>query len=157
MPLFGIGELLAIAVKDEISGIAFYYALARRCKLPHIESALIAIAKQEEGHRERFEEMLREVGSYQPSEEYPGQYAEFLNALLETRAFPDAEAAAQRAQGAADDRDGLAMAQRLENDALIFYNELRQIVPPTHEHEVEEVIREERDHLVQIAKLIKTL
>ena len=157
MPLFNVGELLTVAIKDEITGIAFYKALAAKTRLPHVASALVAISKQEERHKDRFARMLQDVGAYQPSETYTGEYDAYMRALLDTRAFASLEAAARNAATIGSDRDGLAMALRLENEALIFYNELRQLVPPTHEHYVEEVIREERDHLVEIARLMKTL
>ena len=157
MALFDVRELIRMAVKDEETGIAFYKALAEATKAPNVESQMIAISKQEEVHRERFQKMLDELGGYQPSEQYTGQYDEYLRALLDSRAFPAQAQAAEQARAAKSDAEAVEIAMRLEKDALVFLNEVRNLVPDVEADKVNAVIQEERAHLTELTALRKTL
>jgi rubrerythrin len=158
MALFDPREMLQMAVMDEETGIAFYKALAGRTKRPDLESALISISKQEEVHAQRFRDMLSALGGYQPQgEAYAGQHDEFLKALVESRAFPNPQEAAKKAQAVTDDAEGIDIAIRLEKDALSFYATLKSALKPTEAAAVDAVIDEERDHLTDLARLRRTL
>ena len=157
MALFDVGELLNAAVKDEETGIAFYKALAEATQRPDVKAQCIAISKQEQVHAERFRKMLDAVGEYKPSEEYPGQYENYLKALLENRAFPEPEKAAERARAAVGDAEAIDIAMRLEKDTLVFLREMKSLVPGTHGDMVDEVIREEQNHLTELAGLKRSL
>lgn len=158
MSLFDPREMLQMAVMDEETGIAFYKALARRTERPDLESGLIAIEKQEEIHAKRFRDMLAQLGGYKPQgEQYAGQHDEFLRAMVESRAFPSADAAAKAASAVNTDAEGIDMAIRLEKDALAFYASLKPVLKPTDSAAVESIIDEERGHLTDLARMRRTL
>jgi rubrerythrin len=158
MALFDPREMLKMAVMDEETGVAFYKALAARTDRPDLESALISISKQEEIHAKRFKEMLDALGGYKPSgEAYAGQHEEFLKALVESRAFPNPDAAVKKAETVTDDAEGIDISIRLEKDALAFYATLQGALSPTDAGAVEAVIEEERGHLAELARLRRTL
>jgi len=157
MRLFEVSELINVAVKDEETGIAFYSALADATKTPEIKKAILAIAEQEEFHRDRFKEMLAEVGDYKPHEQYPGHYGEYLKVLLESRAFPETSAAAEKARRAGSDTEAIDIALRLEKDTLLFLQEMKGFVPDSNANLVEEIINEERGHVVDLTNLKRRL
>ena len=153
MRLFEVSELINVAVKDEETGIEFYSALADATKTPEIKEAILAIAEQEKAHRDRFKDMLTQVGDYKPHEEYAGQYGEYLRVLLENRAFPEPPAAAQRAREASSDAEAIDIALGLEKDTLLFLQEMKGLVPESNADLVEEIIKEEREHVVDLTNL----
>ncbi len=155
MPIFNVAELLNIAIRDEETGIAFYDTLAEVSKNPELKEHIKAISRQEAKHAERFRAMLQETGEFKPQERYEGEYESYLQAILESRAFPSPEQAAQEAKKAASDADALAIAMRLEKDTLIFLNEIKGLLPRSHGEYVTAVIKEEREHLVEITRLQK--
>jgi len=157
MPIFSVSELLNIAIKDEETGIAFYEALAEGTKDPDLKEHIKHIARQEQYHAQRFREMLDDVGDFKPQERYTGEYESYLNAVLEARAFPGPAAAAEEARSAADDASALQIAMRLEKDTLLFLNEIKHFLPETHEEYIDAVIKEEREHLVELTNLTKKL
>ena len=153
MALFDVRELISMAVKDEETGIAFYKGLAKVAKTQDVKDTCMEIAQQEEGHAARFLKMLEEIGHYQPREEYAGQYDEYVRALLNNKAFPEPEKAAEKARSVRSDVEGVLIAMSLERDALLFYQELKTLIKPEYMEYVEEIIDEERGHLIDLARL----
>ncbi len=157
MALFDARDLLKMAVKDEETGIAFYKALAAATRQPQVKAQVLSIAAQEELHARRFQGMLDARGDTQPMEEWPGQYDDYMNALLETRAFPDPAKAAERARSVMSDVEAINIAIRLEKDTLVFLGDVKTLLPKSQHDAVEAVIDEERQHLVELGKLKKLI
>ena len=157
MALFDPRDMLRIAVQDEQTGTAFYKSLAAATKRPDVQAECIAISKQEEVHAERFQKMLDGLLPYEPMEEYDGQYEQYLNALIESRAFSTPEQAAARARAAGSDADAIDIALGLERGTLVFLGEIKSLLPPTHVELVQEVIKEEQNHVTELTRLKRTL
>lgn len=157
MALFNVRELIAMAVKDEETGIAFYRGLAENTDSEKVKQACEEICEQEKMHMSRFQSMQDELGDIDPAEEYPGQYENYVNNLLETRAFPEPKDAEEDARSCESDEEALDTAMRLEKDTLLFLQEMRKFIPETHTDYVDEVVQEERDHLSDLTELKKEI
>ena len=153
--LFEIGELVKVAVEDERAGVAFYGKLAERPG--RLQDTFTELEKAEKYHQQRFEGLLTEVGGLKTHEEYDGQYMAYLRAMTGSRAFPDPQTAAALAERCGDDGEALRLANRFERDTLILLNEMRGMVPPKYSHVVDEIVAEEREHLVTLAEAQKLL
>lgn len=157
MTLFDIRELIKMAVKDEETGIAFYKALAEETQQPEVRDGIQAIAEEEKHHRDRFKGMLDKAGDWAPVEEYAGQYEDYVNALLENRAFPKPEDAAEEARGVSSDAEGIDIAIGLEKDTLLFQQEMKGFIGQDYTEFVDDIIDEERKHLRDLTKLKSAL
>ncbi|MEW6355624.1 MAG: ferritin family protein [Planctomycetota bacterium] len=157
MALFDVRELIAVAIKDEETGIAFYRALAQATRNPKVKERCREIAKQEEHHAERFQGMLDGLGDYRPKGDYSGEYEDYLKALLDSRAFPEPAKAAAKAKAVKSDAEAIDIAMRLEKDTLIFLEEMKGYTRDADIKEVDEVIKEERLHLKDLAQLKASL
>ena len=147
-----------MAVKDEETGIAYYKALSEATNDDDLKDICMALALQEEIHAGHFRKMLDEIGMEKPKkEDYDGQYEKYLNYLLTSRAFPTPEEAAKRAGELANDKAGIKIAMEMEKDALIFYDEIRKLIPDTHINYVEAIIDEERKHLQDLDAILKAM
>ena len=148
-PLFDVSELVRIGVEDERTGVAFYGTLAQKTADAELRKTYTGLEAQERHHQKRFEKMLAELGSVQPSESYPGEYVAYLRAMLDSRAFPDAATARRVASEiAGNDAAALAQAVRFERDTLVLLNELREMVSAKDRETINELTREEQGHLV---------
>jgi rubrerythrin len=145
---FEVDELVKVAVEDEKSGVAYYSRLAQKACDAWLRSTFADLAEQEKHHQQRFERMLADLGGYSPREQYPGEYMAYLRAMTSGRAFPDVHAAQQAAEQCADDLSAVDMALRFERDTLVLMNELRGFVPQRDRAIVDELINEERSHVV---------
>ena len=152
MSLFQVSELLGMAVKDEVVGEAFYNALADKCTNKDIAAKLHFIAEQEKYHAKRFGEMQSELKAAKVHEEHTGQYEQYINALLANRAFPDSATAVEKAKHIST-IEGLEIAAHMEKDTLLFYEEMLTYVPTSHHKFIEEIMNEERKHLMDLTAL----
>lgn len=153
MALFNVRELISMAVKDEETGIAFYQALAEVAGNSAVKEKALEISKQEAVHARRFQQMIDEIGEYKPREQYSGQYDAYVQALLDGRAFPEPEKAADKARAAASDGEAIRIAMGLEKDTLLFLQEMKGLIKPEYTNYVQEIIEEERAHLAELTAL----
>jgi len=153
--LFEVAELVKVAVEDERTGVAFYGKLAE--KSDHLKDVFTELAEEEKYHQKRFEEMLAGLGGVKSKEQYPGEYTAYLQALTESRAFPDEATAMRMAEECAGDAEALSLANRFERDTLILMNEMRSLLPAKDSAIVEELAAEEQSHLVTLAEARKKL
>ena len=150
--LFEVAELVKVAVDDEATGVVFYNAIAEKVTNPKLKKLFADLAEEELYHKTRFEQMLADLGPKVSREEYPGQYTEYLRALTGERAFPDEQTAMQIAAECDSDAEAVNISSRFERDTLVLMNEMRHLVPDKDQAVVDELIREEQGHLVQLAQ-----
>ena len=151
--LFQVSELVDMAISEEHHGTIFYEALERRAKSPIVRKAAGRFADEERGHEQAFKDMRENVASYLPNESYPGEYEDYVKALLDGRTFPDEQEAIALARTGTD-ADALRIAIRFERNSLLFFSEMRVLVPESERPLVDELVEEERRHLVDLSRLL---
>jgi rubrerythrin len=151
--LFRVSEIVDMAIDEEHNGVYFYQALADRAETEVVEQTASRLAGEEKGHEARFKALKKALGEYHPPESYPGEYADYVNALVEGRTFPTEEEAAALAD-AGTDADAIRAALRFEKNTLLFMGEMRRLVPEEHRETVDVLIDEERGHLVDLNALL---
>ena len=152
-----VSELVRIGIEDEKAGIAFYSKLARKAAAGKLRDVLSHLVSQERYHQKRFEEMLEALGDEAARESYPGEYEAYLRELLESRPFTNEESAAAKAEQCEDDSAAVDLASRFERNTLLFMSEMRRLVPVKERSVVDELIREEQQHLVELGRARKEL
>lgn len=148
-------EIVDIARQIERCGEAFYEQA-----LPHLNNQkareVFAWLRDEEAkHAATFERLLAGVelaaGEWRHAEEYLG----YLHALVDTRVFPDpADAAAAVAQ-LHDDAAAIRYAIGFEKDSILFFHELGRMVGEADRALVEQLVAEERRHLLTLDGLLR--
>jgi rubrerythrin len=155
--MFEVAELVQVAVDDERSGVAFYSALAEKTSSAELGDTFADLAEQERRHQQRFEKMLADLGDHKPAENYPDEYMSYVRTLTTQRAFPDEQAARRAAEESGDDASALDLSLRFERDTLMLMNEMRGMVREKDRQIVDELIDEERSHLVVLGAALKKL
>ena len=153
MTVLKMSEFIAMAVRDEETGEAFYTELARSAPTDDMRGAFAKMAGQEHAHAERFRAMQAEVGAYKPTERQPGEYEGYFHSLLEMRAFGTPAEAAAKAKAIKNPREAVEIAMRMEKDTLLFYMELLEFLPEQQGRYVHEIIGEEQMHVNQLTAL----
>ncbi|MGC8819634.1 MAG: ferritin-like domain-containing protein [Fervidobacterium sp.] len=134
-------ELLSIAIKVEGAGYSYYTKLAEKAS-GNLKTLFQDLANQERDHAKRFEEIMKKYESDSnfatwQNEEVTGYAETYAKAFI----FPEIEKEEipETLVGA------LRKAIEVEKDSIIYYNELKLIVPDPKP--VEEIINEEKQHL----------
>ena len=154
---FSGSELINIAIGIERRGIAFYDIMIRSSENAATRDVFQYLANMERGHIQIFQSMLTEADKYQISETYAGEYATYLQALVDSVVFTDDMVTSEMATQADSDIEALELAIGAEKDSILFYYEMKDIMPKRVQPTVDKIITEEKSHLRQLSELKKNL
>ena len=154
---FSGSELIDVAISIERRGIAFYDIMAKSTDNPMARDVFQHLADMERQHIQIFQGMLDEADKYQSSEAYAGEYAGYLQALVDSAVFTDEVIASEMASKTDSDIEALELAIGAERDSILFYYEMRDIMPQRAHPTVTKIIAEEKSHLRQLSELKKML
>ncbi len=157
MALFSASELVEVALGIEKNGIAYYSALAESTVDASLKGTFKNLADMERKHMEIFQNMLTSVGKYQPpyAGESEQEYELYLKALVDSAVFADDKVALHTARTASSLAEAIQIAMGAEKDSILFYNEMRDLVPERERPIVDGIINEEKSHLRQLSSLKK--
>ena len=154
---FSGSELINIAIGIEGRGIVFYDVMAKSTQNEAAREVFNYLADMERGHIQIFQGMLGEADKYQPSPSQAGEYTTYLQALVDSAIFTDDLVTSEMATQAESDIEALELAIGAEKDSILFYYEMRDIMPQRAQPTVNRVIAEEKSHLRQLSELKKKL
>jgi rubrerythrin len=157
---FSGSELINIAIGIERRGIVFYDIMASSTKNDAARELFHYLADMERDHIQTFQgmlAMLSEADKYQPSPDQAGEYTAYLQALVDSAVFSDDLVTSEMATRAESDIEALELAIRAEKDSILFYYEMKDVMPQRAQPAVKRVIAEEKSHLRQLSELKKKL
>ena len=154
---FSGSELINIAIGIERRGIVFYDIMASSTKNSATREVFHYLADMEREHIKTFQGMLGEADKYQPSPDQAGEYTAYLQALVDSAVFSDDLVTSEMATRAESDIEALELAIGAEKDSILFYYQMRDIMPQRAQPTVNKVIAEEKSHLRQLSELKKKL
>jgi rubrerythrin len=153
---FSGSELINIAIGIEGRGVAFYDIMANSTANAAAREVFHYLADIERRHAQIFQDMLSEADKYQFSET-AGEYAVYLQTLVDSAVFSDELVASETPTWAESDIAALELAIGAEKDSILFYYEMRDIMPQRAQPTVNRIISEEKSHLRQLSELKKRL
>lgn len=154
---FSGSELINIAIGIERRGIVFYDVLARSTKNAKARDIFHYLVGMERDHIQVFKNMLDEADKYEIAETYAGEYAAYLQALVNSAVFTDDLATSEMATRAESDIAAIELGIGAEKDSILFYYEMKEIMPERARPTIDKVIAEEKLHLRQLSDLKKEL
>ncbi|MBA7505298.1 hypothetical protein ES706_03964 [subsurface metagenome] len=154
---FSGSELINIAIGIEGRGIAFYDIMTRSTQNAVARDVFQYLADMEREHIRTFQSMLAEADKYQFPETYAGEYTAYLQALVDSAVFTDDFVTSEMATKASSDIEAMELAIGAEKDSILFYYEMKDIMPQRAQPTVNKIIAEEKSHLRQLSELKKKL
>ena len=150
-------ELLNTAIGIERRGIIFYDIMAKSTDNDTARDVFQYLAENERDHIQTFQAMLHEADDYQPIVAPSEGYAAYLQALVDSAAFTDDMVTSEMATQVDSDVEAIELAIGAEKDSMLFYYQLKEIMPPRAHPTVNKIIAEEKLHLAQLIELKKQL
>ncbi len=150
-------ELINIAIGIESRGIAFYDIMSRSTENATTRLAFQYLVNMEREHIQIFQGMLDEADKYQIPEVYLEDYGPYLQALVNSTVFTDDMLTSEMATKVENDIGALELAIGAEKDSILFYYELKEIIPKRSQPTVNKIITEEKSHLRQLSELKQKL
>ena len=154
---FSISELINISIGIEKRGIAFYDIMAKSIENTIARQVFQNLADMEREHIQIFQDMLGEADKYQPPEGYGEEYTAYLQALVDSAVFTDEMITSEMVTKADSDIEALELAIGAEKESILFYYEMKGLIPQRAQTMVDKVIGEEKSHLRQLSELKKKL
>jgi len=154
---FSGSELINIAIGIERRGIAFYDIMAKSTRNAVTRDVFQYLADVEREHAQIFQGLLAEADKYQIPETHAGEYAAYLQALVDSTVFTDDFVTSEMVTRANSDIEALELAISAEKDSILFYYEMKDIMPQRAQPTVNKIISEEKSHLRQLSELKKKL
>ena len=154
---FSDKELLEFAIGIERNGAAFYRKLSDITQVNSVKDVLNYLSEEEEKHEHTFQSLIASTGEFQPSESYPSEYRQYLQALIDNTIFTDLADAEQKAGQISDAVKAIDIGIQAEKDSIVFYTEMQSYMSKSHETIVQEILTEEKNHLKKLAELKKII
>jgi len=153
---FTANDILEFAVAIERNGERFYRLAQERVEDPEVRRLFRRLASEEVAHERLFAKLLESIGAYDPGDEFPEEYYAYLRAYVDQVVFSD-ERLDEVVAGVRDALEAVRFAKQREQDTILFYMEMRNLVPETDRPLVDELVAEERRHFTMLAELEKNL
>ncbi len=150
-------EIINLAIDIERRGIAFYDTMARSTENAALRSAFQFLVNMERQHVQIFLSMHTEAGRFLALKNFTAEHSAYLEALAASAVFTDDMVTSEMAARINSDIEALELSIGAEKDSILFYYELRDIMPQTSHSLLSQVISEEKSHLRQLSQLKKEL
>ncbi len=151
MSVFEPSEVFQFAIRIEEGGEKFYRKMAERLNDAEVKSLFSTLADEEVKHKKTYEAMVAKIEDYEPVESYPGEYFAYLRAYADNILFTPSqmdEAIAKTKDAAA----ALKFAIDRELDSILYYQEVKNLVPKNQQGLIDKIIEEERRHFVKLTQ-----
>ena len=148
--MFKPSEVFQFAIRIEENGEYFYTNVAEVVDSKEVKDLFKALAGEELKHKALYEKLLGKLEQYEPPESYPGEYYDYLRAYADNHIFPMKKLQAE-IEKITTAEAALNFAMSREIESILYYQELKNIVPPDEKNTIDTIIEEERKHYVKIA------
>jgi len=154
MAVFTAGELYDIALGIERNGVAYYESLAQVAGASGLKDTYKKLADMERHHIQVFQDLRSHAGAEPVVPQVDeAEYRGYLEALIDSSVFTNDQVAKDLARSAAGPAEALQLALGAEKDSILFYSEMRGLVPQRERNAVDEIINEERAHVRELSVL----
>lgn len=150
-------ELINVAIDIERRGIAFYDIMARSTDNEAGRELFQHLVEMERRHINVFQDMLDKADISQTTKEPNKEYADYLQALVDNAVFNDDLVTSELATQVDSDIKALELGISAEKDSLLFYYEMKDIMPRQAQPVVSQIINEEKSHLRGLSELKRIL
>jgi rubrerythrin len=152
MGTFAPSEVFQFAIRIEENGERFYRQMAQKLDDPEIKELFMMLVDEEIIHKRTFENMVSKIESYEPVENFPGEYFAYLRAYADHVIFNEKQL--NEIIASIDDKNSaLDFAIRNEVASISYYLDVKKLVPEKQRSKIDKIIDEERRHFIKLSDM----
>ena len=159
--VFNADEIFEMAIRIENNGAAFYRKAAGLQSDTKNKNFLESLANMEDRHQKTFTDMRATLTEKDKDPKVFDPYNEvsqYLAAMADTMGGEGSPSVADSLTGDETLEDILRIAVGLEKDSILFYLGIKDLIPhQSGQDRIDEIIKEERRHVVQLSNLLEKL
>jgi rubrerythrin len=157
MSVFEASDIVEFAIRIEENGANFYRFAVQIAKDESTKNLFEQLANAEIHHKKIFEKIFAAMDKTAPPEGYDGEYAAYLHNYVDNAIIFKKDALDKELSKVKDTLSALDFALQREMDSILYYHEIKQLVP-VHEHAtVDKIIEEERKHVAMLSGMKQRL
>jgi rubrerythrin len=153
--VFEASDIVEVAIRIEENGANFYKFAEQIAKQEEAKKLFASLAAAELTHKRTFEGIFAKMEKASPPESYQGEYKDYLRAYVDNNIIFTKEAMDKELVNVKDTLSALDFAIRRELDSILYYHEIKKLVPATQHDTVEQIIEEERKHFAMLTEMKK--
>ncbi|MBN1828664.1 MAG: ferritin family protein [Deltaproteobacteria bacterium] len=157
MGAFDVDDIVNIAVRIEENGGAFYRFAAQMVSDKKAKDLFSHLAVEEDKHKNTFETLRTRLKTYPAPETYPGEYGAYLQDYVDGSIVFSKAKMKESLSRIATAAEALAFAIESELDSMLYYHEMKALLPHRERTILDEIIAEERKHFEQLSAMKKTI
>lgn len=151
---FKAAEIAEAAVRIEQQGQAFYKDAAASAKSRDAREFFLYFAGEEARHEQIFRDLQTRMGGYDlPAWSTDDEYRQYLQALIDSHVIFSLDLK-QRLAAARDETEAIRLAMGFEKDTILFFMEMRELVPDAEKRFIQQCMDEERSHLRKLSAML---
>ena len=156
MNKYNISEVIEMAVRTEVLGNRFYTTMAKKFKKnAELVNLFTTLAAKEKVHEKTFSGLKAMVAKSGPEPVEWDEVSNYLRAYVESEFFLGKGKSLPAMTKIRSVKNAVSFALGFEKETLLYFMELRTVVK--EKEVVDEVINEEKSHIMWLAKFQDTL
>ncbi|MBN2415217.1 ferritin family protein [bacterium] len=153
--LLKVVDVVMIGIEKEKARRDFYERVARHFSDDaEMKDLFTKLRDWEAAHIRTFQAIADTVDETAMVESYPGELQAYMDALVEDKLYRDVDSGSF-AGNIQSPVDALEYGIVFEKDAILLFMELTAMVQTEEKKAIEELIEEERQHVVQLTKMLR--
>jgi rubrerythrin len=148
------GDVVDMAVQTEVEGERFYRAAAERAESPEARQLFAYLAGEEARHRQTFEALSDRIVVTEIDPTTWDEGIAYIRATVDRAFFSGTKAPIRTIalEGTVDDM--LRQAIAFEQQTILFFGALRDLVQRPNRPIIDQIVAEERDHVRRLAAML---
>ena len=148
------GDVVDMAVQTEIEGERFYRAAAERAASAEARELFIYLANEEVRHKETFEALSDRIVVTEIDPTTWEEGIAYIRATIDRAFFSGTNAPIRAIALGATVEEMLRQAIAFEQQTILFFGALRDLVQPPNRPIIDRVVAEERHHVRRLAAML---
>ena len=156
MNVFNAKEIIDMGIEKEKKRRDFYALVAEKLDGKESKDLFTKLSDWEKEHIEKFQEIGKTVKQTEATDSYPGELGDYIKSLVDDRLYNEVSPT-EFANNVKKASDAIQYGIGFEKDAILFFREVLSFMETAHKEAIEELIEEEKKHIVYLAVLRKKL
>ncbi|MDD3249155.1 MAG: ferritin family protein [Smithellaceae bacterium] len=155
MQVFSASDIVEVAIRIEENGINFYNFAEQIARQEDAKKLFSQLALAEAAHKRTFEKFFATIEKYNPPEQYAGEYSAYLRNYVDNNLIFTKEVMDRQLAKVTDTVGAFEFAMQRELDSVLYYHEIKNLVPAAQHEAIDKIIEEERQHYTMLCGMKK--
>jgi rubrerythrin len=154
--LFKAVEIIDMGIEKEKKRRDFYALAAERFEDKKVRALFEKLRDWEGEHIKKFTDIRNSIKDTEATDSYPGELMDYINAIVDNRLYKSLSPASF-SEEVKDVISAVEYGIAFEKDAILFFRELAAASLPAHKAVIEQLIGEEKKHILYLTELKRGL